>query len=62
MAIDYDKLAEAVTRRESRFTKGDFWLSLVSATRPLAPKRIAYAFTEAKMVLIMTHAAEENSH
>lgn len=56
--IDYDRLAEAVERRQSRHQKR-ILVKLGHRYKAIPVEEIAYAFTESKTVMVMTTAGKE---
>lgn len=58
VAIDYDRLAEAVERRQSRHQKR-ILVKLGQRYKAIPVEDIAYAFTESKNVMVMTREGKE---
>ena len=56
--IDYDKLADAVARREHRFQKR-ILVKLGQRYKTIPTEDIAYAFTESKNVMVMTKEGKD---
>lgn len=56
--IDYDKLADAMNKRSTRFQKR-LLVKLGQRYKAISTDEIAYAFTESKSVMVMTTSGKE---